>query len=218
MRISRPIENEKLFIDWRMVGPLGTNSFLVFCKETKEGVLIDPAAEPDVLSAWLERHGVKLKALLLTHAHFDHLGAVKALKEKFGVEIYLAKGDWPIYKDAKNYAALFSLSIDEPPFPPDKELHEGESFKVGQLELQIWETPGHSPGSVCFYIEDGYLFSGDTLFAGSIGRTDLPGGSYATLMKSLRRLTKLPDKTLVFPGHGEMSSIRLEKRQNPFLR
>ena len=189
-----------------ILGPamLYTNTFLVLT-EAGHAIAIDPAADPQEYLDMLEKHHVVLTHILLTHGHYDHVGAVKALKAATGAKVYLEPADcrgdrmYPLAEADAAYPADGKLSIDE-------------------LTFTVWRTPGHTPGSVCLYC-NGLLFSGDTLFAGSCGRTDLPGGSSADMRRSLSLLAGLPllDQTQVLPGHGGDSTMGEEKRQNPYL-
>ena len=217
MRIKRPIRTDDILIDWRSVGSFMTNSFLLACPKTKEGAIIDASAEPSVLLDMIKKHDIKLKYILQTHAHLDHVGAIHELKKQTGAEILIHKEELYLYDTVAEQCAMFGLKPLPTPPAPDKMLTEGEEIILGDLKISVMETPGHTLGGLCFYLDSGYIFTGDTLFAGSIGRTDLPGGNYKTLMKSLKRLASLPEKTFVFSGHGEISTIGNEKIYNPYL-
>jgi len=203
-------------IDTLVVGPLQVNCFIVSCPATGEAAVIDAGDEPERILHHLATAGLKVRWLLNTHGHFDHQGGIKALKDATGAPFVLHAADLPVLQRAVEHAAVFGLSTEQAP-DPDQLLHGGETLPLGQLELQVLHTPGHSPGGVC-YLGTGHLFSGDTLFAGSIGRTDLPLGSHDTLIDSIRRqLLVLPDDTVVHPGHGPDSTIGRERLINPFL-
>ncbi len=193
------------------VGPLAENAYLAW--EGGEGVVLDPGAEPEALEAAIREAGFTPKAILLTHAHFDHVGAVAPLAEAHGLPVYLHAAELEPYRRAPEIARAYGLEVPPPPKPAGF-LDEGdEAFGFRVLHL-----PGHSPGHLAFYApEAGVIFVGDVLFKGAVGRYDLPGADREALWHSLTRLTKLPEDTRVFPGHGEPTTIGSEKRTNPFL-
>jgi hydroxyacylglutathione hydrolase len=200
------------------VGMIQTNCYLVGCEETQEGVVIDPGGHPQRILAEVERHGLTIKYVLNTHAHFDHTDANRAIVEATGAPLALHPLERPLLQ-ASGGAALFGLQADPSP-PPDLELHDGDELEVGKLRFQVLHTPGHTPGHVCFYEPaEGVLFDGDVLFYRGIGRTDLQGGSWQQLMGSIQRvLFALPDETVVYSGHGPATTIGDEKQHNPWLR
>jgi hydroxyacylglutathione hydrolase len=200
------------------VGLIQTNCYIAGCPETKEGAVIDPGGDPDQILAQVEHHGLSIKYVLNTHAHFDHTDANGGIVQATGATLALHPQDLPLLK-ASGGAALFGLQADPSP-PPQLELHDGDELEVGTLRFKVLHTPGHTPGHVCFYEEaHGVLFDGDVLFARSIGRTDLPGGDYRQMMDSIQRvLFALPDDTVVYSGHGPATTIGDEKRLNPWLR
>lgn len=200
------------------VGLIQTNCYIAACPETKEGAVIDPGGDPQQILAEVERHGLSIKYVLNTHAHFDHTDANGAIVRATGATLALHPQDLPLLK-ASGGAALFGLQADPSPLP-ELELHDGDELEVGTLRFKVLYTPGHTPGHVCFYEEArGVLFDGDVLFARSIGRTDLPGGDYRQMMDSIQRvLFALPDDTVVYSGHGPATTIGDEKRLNPWLR
>ncbi len=200
------------------VGLIQTNCYLVGCEETQEGVVIDPGGHPRRILAEVKRHGLAIRYVLNTHAHFDHTDANGAIVRATAAPLALHPADLPILK-ASGGAALFGLTADPSPLP-DLELHGGDELEVGTLRFQVLHTPGHSPGHVCFYeAAEGVLFDGDVLFAQGVGRTDLPGGSWQQLLDSIQRvLFALPGETIVYPGHGPATTIGNEKQFNPWLR
>ena len=183
--------------------------------ENGKAWIVDPGQEADRIIDLLTKKGLEPAAILLTHAHFDHISGIPGLIEKFP--------DLPVYVHEKDIPMIgHPLNQLPPEYPNTGSLRGLRSLRglggLGGLEVEVIETPGHTPGGVCYYFpKDRLLLSGDTLFAGSVGRTDLPGGDMATLMDSLQKLTALPDDTLVIPGHGMHTRIALEKSGNPFL-
>ncbi len=195
----------------RTVGPLAENAYLYW--RGNEGVLIDPGDEPEAIEAALKAAGFSPQAILLTHAHFDHLGAVAPLAQAHGLPVYLHQDDLWLYQHADELARAYGLRVPKPP-PPAGFLEEGETA----FGLQVLHLPGHSPGHLGFYDpEEGLLFSGDVLFRGSVGRYDFPNSDREALWHSLKRLLALPEATRVLPGHGEPTTIGREARENPFL-
>jgi hydroxyacylglutathione hydrolase len=211
-----------MIIESRAVGPFRKNGFVVGCEETREAVLIDPGDEVHDLLSFIERNGLTVRHILLTHAHVDHVTGVAAAKAALGVPIYLHQDDLFLYEHVVEAGAMFGLHVEPQP-PIDIYYTSGQVVTFGKLQAQPHHTPGHCPGGVCLQIgrsgEEGKdLFVGDTLFAGSIGRTDLPGGDYATLLTSIRRvLFSFGDDAVVHPGHGPDTTIGHERRTNPFL-
>ena len=195
-----------------------TNCFIVGDDATKEAIVIDPGGEAGRIVQEIKNLGVEVKAVVNTHAHVDHIGALKEIKNMFGAEIMLHNLELPILQTASRMGRLFGVSIEEPP-EPDRFLADGDQVSCGNITLTVIETPGHSPGGISLVTSDGqYCFAGDTLFAGSIGRTDLPGGDYHTLIQSIKtRLIPLGDDVKVLPGHGPATTMGNERRYNPFL-
>jgi len=193
------------------------NCYLVADPETREAVLVDPGEEPGLFLDRLEADGLKLTEIWLTHGHIDHIMGVADVKAATGARVLLHPGDRPLYDNAPSQAAMFGLRMEAPP-PPDAALAEGDQVRVGRFAFDVLHTPGHSPGSVSF-VGHGMAFSGDVLLAGSVGRTDLPGGDPATLLESIHgKLYPLADDTIVLSGHGPATTIGDEKRSNPFVR
>lgn len=195
-----------------------TNCFIVGDDATREAIVIDPGGEAGRIMQEVENLGVTVKTIVNTHAHVDHIGALREIRDTFGAEIMLHSQELPILQAASKMGRLFGVSIEEPP-EPDRFLADGDQITCGDLTLTVIETPGHSPGGISLVTSDSkYCFVGDTLFAGSIGRTDLPGGDYHTLIQSINtRLIPLGDDVKVLPGHGPATTIGTERRYNPFL-
>lgn len=202
-----------------VVGPLQCNCTLLACEKTGEAVLIDPGDEGPKLISELSTLKVKVKYLLHTHAHFDHIGATKSLKEQTQATVCLHQGDQSIYEMLPVQGQMFGMQFEPAP-AIEKFLLDEEVLSFGEHSLQVIHTPGHSPGGVCFKLTSGeeYLFAGDSLFQGSIGRTDLWGGDFDLLIRSIkRRIFTLNDEIAVFPGHGPSTFVGQEKRHNPFF-
>ena len=211
-----------IIIESRAVGPFFKNGFVVACVDTREAVLVDPGDEVAELLAFIEHETLTVRHILLTHAHVDHVTGVGAAKRAFGVPVYLHRDDLFLYEAAAQQGAMFGVRVE--PLPPiDIFYSAGQAIPFGEYEARPHHTPGHCPGGVCLQIgvkgtagKD--LFVGDTLFAGSIGRTDLPGGDYDTLMRSIRTvLFAFGDDAKVYPGHGPGTTIGQERRTNPFV-
>ena len=199
------------------LGPLWTNGYL-FWDETSEAFFVDPGGDAKEVLNFLKEHELKLKKVLLTHGHLDHIAGLHDFEPLVGDEIYIGAGDAHLLRRPPADLQA-TLRIDCAPVKNFHEIAEGEVLKVGNMEIQVMETPGHTRGGVCYLIKEGHddiLASGDTLFAQSVGRTDLDGGDQAVLEQSLRRLAGLPDALQVFPGHGPTTSIGSERRHNPF--
>jgi len=202
-------------IDWRTVGAFQENSYLVVDPSARRAVLVDPGAEAEQLIGMVRDSGAILEAIWLTHAHIDHIGAIAEVKRVWDVPIYLHPADRPLYDRGAMQAAAYGLPFDQPP-RPDYELAEGDVLSVGSLQFDVMHVPGHAPGHVAF-IGNGHMLGGDLLFAGSIGRTDLPLSDPNRMIESLERVAGLPDETAVYPGHGPTTSIGRERDTNPFL-
>lgn len=198
-------------------GTFVENTYLVADPDTRDAVMIDPGEEAARLLPRLASEGWTLRSIWLTHAHIDHVAGVAAVKAATGVPILVHEKDRPLYDHAEEQAMMFGLRLEQPP-PPDGELREGQRVSVGGLAFDVLHTPGHSPGHVAF-VGHGVALSGDVLFAGSVGRTDLPGGDTRTLMESIRKkLYRLPNETRVLSGHGPETTIGEEKLTNPFAK
>jgi hydroxyacylglutathione hydrolase len=202
--------------------PFYKNGFIVACESTRKAVVIDPGDDVADQLAIVEREGVQVSMILLTHAHLDHVTGVAAAKEALGAEVWIHRDDLFLYDAAAQQGLMFGLRV--PPLPrPDRFYADRESLTFGDLVVDVRHTPGHCPGGVCLAIgqagrKERELFVGDTLFAGSIGRVDLPGGDLDTLLSSIRNeLFAYPDDTVVHSGHGPDTTIGIERRTNPFL-
>ena len=211
-----------MIVESQAVGPFFKNGFVVGCEETREAVLIDPGDEVASLLAFAERSGLTIRHILLTHAHVDHVTGVAVAKRALNVPIHLHKDDLFLYDRAVEMGAMFGLKVEPQP-PIDLFYTPAQAIGFGTYEARVHHTPGHCPGGVCLQIgktgtSGKELFVGDTLFAGSIGRTDLPGGDHATLIASIRTvLFPLGDEAIVHSGHGPDTTIGRERLTNPFL-
>lgn len=199
-----------------VVGPFQENTWLLLDDTVGKAVLIDPGDEPDNVLNLLEQSGADLEAIWITHGHLDHIGAIAGVKRQFDVPVYLHEADLALYTTLAVQAAKMYGVPFEPPPPPDRTLAEGDKVSVGSLTFDVWHLPGHAPGHVAF-IGNGVMFGGDTLFAGSIGRTDLPLSDGAAMRRSLERIATLPPGLTVLPGHGPETTIGEELESNPFL-
>ncbi|MEX0800268.1 MAG: MBL fold metallo-hydrolase [Dehalococcoidia bacterium] len=207
----------ELIVRGIVVGVFAENCWIVGSRQTGEAIAIDPGDQPEEILALARDMGVAIKAIANSHAHIDHIMGVRGVKEATGAKFLLHAQDLEIARGSASGAARM-LGIEmEPPPEPDAFLSDGDEVEVAGVKLKVIHTPGHTPGSLSFYTE-GMLFSGDTLFRGSIGRTDLPGGDYGQEMASIvDRLLTLPDDTVVLPGHMQETKIGIEKQANPFV-
>ena len=207
-----------MIIEREVVEPFAENAWLVADEASRQAVLIDPGGNVPQLLERARAADLQIQAIWLTHAHLDHVSGVAEAVELTGVEVWLHAADRPLYDATQQQGEMFGLTVRLPP-PPDHELVPGEPLRLGGLDVDVIHVPGHSPGHVAFWVPTaGTVISGDCLFAGSIGRTDLPGGSYAELMRSIReRLLPLGDDTRVVTGHGPNTTIGRERLTNPFL-
>jgi len=210
-----------MILEVRAVPPFDKNGFVVACEKTREAVIIDPGDEVDELVGVVRDFDVDVRAVLLTHAHVDHVTGVARVKDEYGAPVYLHGDDLFLYERAVEQGAMFGFTVRRP--PPVDVFYDGTPIAFGDYVVHVHHTPGHCPGGVCLQIgprgEHGrHLFVGDTLFAGGIGRTDLPGGSYNVLMRSITGvLFPLGDEAIVHPGHGPDTTIGTEKTTNPFV-
>lgn len=201
------------------VGPLQCNCVVLGDETTREGVVIDPGDEPEKIDDILDHHRLNLKFILHTHGHIDHILAADHLRRTRGASVRIHDADLFLWKGVQMQASFLGMRVQSPG-PVDGSLSQGDRIPFGPYELEVIETPGHTPGSVCLLLRKPaqILFSGDTIFQRGIGRTDLWGGSYPVILASIRdRLFTLEEETLVHPGHGPQTTIREEKRDNPFL-
>ena len=212
-----------MIIETRSVPPFSKNGYVVACEATREAVVIDPGDEVHMLLEVVTAQSLRVRSILLTHAHVDHVTGVTRAKQALSAPVYLHRDDQFLYDAAPQQAAFFGLHCDALP-PIDRYYDLSEALSFGEYEIDVHHTPGHCPGGVCLAIgkkgarkED--LFVGDTLFAGSIGRTDLPGGDHPTLIRSITQvLFAFGDAARVYSGHGPQTTIGQERRTNPFLR
>ena len=198
------------------VGPIMANCFVLGCENTAEAAVIDPGDEPDRILATLADNNLTAKLIINTHGHFDHVGANRKLKEATGAPILIHALDTPMLSQLAGSAAAWGMVAENSP-PPDREIEDGDQVNFGNITLTVLHTPGHTPGGISLYT-DTEVFVGDTLFAGSIGRTDFAGGSFETLKNSIQqKLFTLNEDLVVYPGHNNPTTIGTEKRTNPFV-
>lgn len=201
-----------------VVGPLGVNCFILGDKQSNEAVVVDPGADCEMILAAVARFGLKVKYLINTHGHFDHVGCNKQVQEKTGAELLIHEGDAFLLSQASRSAQNYGLIVEDSP-PPSRFLSDGMRLEFGRRSIEVLHTPGHTPGGCCLLLaNEQVVITGDTLFADSVGRTDLPGGSHQQLIASIKaKLMPLADETVVWPGHGASSTIGRERRMNPYI-
>jgi glyoxylase-like metal-dependent hydrolase (beta-lactamase superfamily II) len=203
-----------------VVGPLAVNTYILYDEENRDCVIVDPGYDPEKIIGKIDSLKLRPKEFWLTHAHFDHLGALSELKKKYDADIFLHSDDYFLYKNAAEHAGMFSVQIDPPPPDPMFFNMKLNKKKIGSFVIEILHTPGHSPGSVSFYNqESNVVFVGDLIFEGSVGRTDVPGGSFDLLEQSIiENIYSLGDACVIYPGHGPKTTVGREKINNPFVR
>ena len=212
-----------MLLEVRSTSPFYKNGFVLGCEKSREAVLIDPGDEVEDLLDVVRREKLSVAHILLTHAHVDHITGVGRAKAVLGAPVHLHRADQLLYETAEEQAALFGFRMEAPP-PVDRFFEDGDRLAFGGYQVRIHHTPGHTPGGVCLQVGPSgmigmQLFVGDTLFAGSIGRTDLPGANHDTLIRSITQvLFAFGDEAEVYPGHGPKTTIGHERRTNPFLR
>lgn len=198
-----------------VVGPLEENTYVIGDEATRQAIVVDPGDESDRIIDIIKDKNLQVHSVICTHTHFDHVGAVGDIRKATGAKILIHKNDLQVYETAKDQAAFWGYDIDDIP-EPDGFIDEGGVIEAGNLKFRVLHTPGHSPGGICLYGE-GILLSGDTIFKGSVGRTDFPGGSTEELKKSFRRLLDLPQDTKIYSGHGPETTVGIEKKTNFFV-
>lgn len=208
--------SENMLVRRVVVGPLQVNCFVVACLATRQAAVIDPGEDAERILQVIADDKLQVKYLINTHGHFDHIGANRAMKESTGAELLIHRDDATLFQTAEDHASLFGLNTTVSP-EPDQLLDEGDVIEIGELRFSVLHVPGHSPGGICLHCLN-HLFVGDVLFAGSIGRTDLPGGDHQKLLDGIvQKLFPLPDETLVHTGHGPDTTLGDEKQDNPFV-
>ena len=207
----------ELNIDFKIVGPVQTNCYFVMNMDIKKCIIVDPGEEADKLIDYMEKKEVTPIAILLTHGHFDHIMAADAVRDKYGVKVYASCDEKNTLEQPHiNLGEAYGLKLS---VKADVWHKDGEILKLAGFDIEALHTPGHTEGGSCYYVREiGVLFSGDTLFCGSVGRTDFPGGSMSEIVRSIKeKVMVLPDDTKVYPGHGEGTSVGYERVNNPFL-
>jgi hydroxyacylglutathione hydrolase len=199
-----------------IVGQLGVNCYIPYCEETLKCAVIDPGDKAEKILRLIKKYNLKTKYILLTHGHFDHIGAVKELQEQTGAQVGIHPLDAEMLTDpSASLSSFFGIELAQ--VPADVLVEDDMNLHIGNIMLRAIHTPGHTRGGLC-YLGDGFLITGDTLFAGSVGRTDLPDGSHAALIQSIRqKLLTLDDDLIIYPGHGGISTLGQERKSNPFL-
>ena len=205
-----------MLLETLVVGPLAVNCYIFGCEKTHQAAIVDPGDEADQILSVVKKLDCRVKYILLTHGHIDHLSQIPILKNKLKAEFLMHEQDIPLVQSASTQAALFGLP-DPGDLKPDRFLNDGDIIHLGELTIQVIHSPGHSPGSITFQVNQ-KLFVGDLIFNGSIGRTDLPGGDYSQIIESIqKKIFTLPDSVEIYPGHGPATTVGIEKNTNPFF-
>ena len=205
-------------IETIMVGQMGTNCYLAWDEESKRGFLVDPGEQADKIIRVCSRYEIKPEAILLTHGHFDHLSAADAVRKRYGIKVYAGNEERPVM-NSSSYNLSLPFTGEGMTFEADEYFKPGKELDFAGFRIETIPVPGHTIGSVCYYFEEQkVLFSGDTLFAGSVGRSDFPTGNAGQLIRTIKSgLMSLPDDVKVYPGHGESTTIGCERVNNPFI-
>jgi hydroxyacylglutathione hydrolase len=200
------------------VGPLSVNCFVLGCENSHDGIVVDPGGDVDLIEQAVRKHGLKISTIINTHGHFDHVGGNRRAVASFGARLLIHQADAFLLGKVAEVAGMYGMAGENSP-EPDEFLYDGMEITFGDYTLKVLHTPGHSQGGCCLYIKnENKIITGDTLFADSIGRTDLPGGSHEQLLESVRiKLFALPDDVIAYPGHGPQTTIGHEKRCNPYF-
>jgi hydroxyacylglutathione hydrolase len=199
-----------------VVGPIQSNCYILGCERTKEAVVIDPGGDVDKILLALAKDHLRCVYIINTHGHFDHAAENKRLKEVTGAQLIIHRADAPMILNQARSSGMWGMKVDDSP-PPDRYVEEGEYITFGDISLKVLHTPGHSGGGISL-VTDKMAFVGDTLFAGSIGRTDFPGGDYEGLLRNVReKIFPLGDEVVIYPGHGPKTTVGRERRTNPFF-
>jgi glyoxylase-like metal-dependent hydrolase (beta-lactamase superfamily II) len=206
-------------VEFKVVGPVSTNCYFLINDELREAVIVDPGYSPEKMQEFFTKENIKPTAILLTHGHFDHTMAAEALREAYGIPVYACEKEKELLNSSTLNLAKGFIRADYH-MDADRYCKDGDVLALAGLQIQVIETPGHTKGGCCYYIaSENILFTGDTLFCCSIGRTDFPGGSYPEICKSIKeKLFVLPNETLCYSGHGESTTIGYEKEHNPYVR
>ncbi|MEA5091349.1 Hydroxyacylglutathione hydrolase GloC [bioreactor metagenome] len=198
------------------VGMIGTNCYIAVNEETNAGVVVDPGGDSDKILNVIKKHDIKIEAIFITHGHSDHIMGLDEVRKATGAKVYISKADEPMLKDADRNLSMF-IGQNKTFAGADENFTDGQELVVAGIKFKILATPGHTPGGVCI-LADNVVFCGDTVFAESIGRTDLPGGSYEDIIKSIKeKILPLADNVQLLPGHGPATTVGWERRRNPFL-
>ncbi len=207
----------KVHVSRIIVGELAVNCWFLINEDTKEALVFDPGDQAEKIAGFASEQGVKVAAILLTHGHIDHMGGADALRKLTEAKVYALQEEEDLLLDAKQNLSVY-IARKVVTFAPDEFLHDGQELTLAGMKLKVYHTPGHTPGGASYYCaEAGCVFSGDTLFHGSVGRTDFPGGSMSAIVRSLReKLFLLPEETVVCLGHGDETSIGYEEKYNPY--